>query len=160
MILTQIGQRRSDLLQMDLCHDCDGFAFAISRGLERWPGLDSFWSAARRRAGSQDCRLCKMMSDYIFENPDVYMVIQPGSNSPSLEYGTPDMTLESPLSHVFLAGGGDPGGRAEISVWSDPGKYLLVNDLSYPKDRGKNVNSVPCVGSPAAILGIYVPRHN
>ncbi|KAL6819075.1 heterokaryon incompatibility domain-containing protein [Trichoderma camerunense] len=54
---------------MDLCRDCHGFAWAVSQRLELWPGLNSFWNADRLRAESQNCRLCKMIHDYIFDDP-------------------------------------------------------------------------------------------
>jgi hypothetical protein len=71
-----------------------------------------------------------MITGYIFENPDVLMAIQPGSNTLRLEYGTTDRIYNlsqpnSPLSEVFLAGE-DLDDRAAISIWSEPGNCLCV----------------------------------
>lgn len=108
---------------MDLCHDCDGLAVAISKRLESWPGLDSFWDAARRRAGSRDCRLCKMMSDYIFDNPDVNAPVPPTLSR--IYYGPTDREGDA-LSFVRFLGvfGKPPLYYSDISVWSDLGRCL------------------------------------
>lgn len=108
---------------MDLCRDCEGLAFAISKRLESWPGLDLFWNAARRRAGSRDCRLCKMMSDHIFDNAGVNAPVPPTLSR--IYYGSTDREGDA-LSFVRFLGvfGKPPLYYSDISVWSDPGKYL------------------------------------
>lgn len=105
---------------MDFCHDCHSFVIAISKRLRCWPELDSFWNAARRRAGSRDCRLCEMMADYIFDNPDVVDAVVP-SKVFSVKYIKADCAdSESPISNIAFYGRPSEH-HISILVWSDPG---------------------------------------
>lgn len=102
---------------MDLCCDCHGFAQAVSQGLGKWPGLGSFLNVDRLRAESRNCRLCKMIYDYILDGPQKLMSYE----CLSLTYRTfnsrdPDIP---PYTCVIFWGFDRP--CIDIAVWSDEG---------------------------------------
>ncbi|KAL5093349.1 hypothetical protein Trisim1_011154 [Trichoderma cf. simile WF8] len=107
---------------MDLCRDCHGFAQAVSQGLEQWPGLDSFSNVDRLRAESRNCRLCKMIYDYICDGPQKLMSYK----WLSLTYRAfhsrdPDI----PFTCVIFWGFDRP--CIEIAVWSDEGSPAALS---------------------------------
>ena len=112
---------------MDICSDCDGFAYAISKRLKVWPGLDSWCDVDRLRAGSQNCRLCNMMLAYMLDNSI-------SSTSSSFKRGAisytsfDDMTSGLPITCVRVLGEGEP---IALSVWANPGNYKVLTWLIY-----------------------------
>ncbi|KAL7801012.1 heterokaryon incompatibility domain-containing protein [Trichoderma afarasin] len=107
---------------MDLCRDCHGFAQAVSQGLKQWPGLDSFLNVDRLRAESRNCRLCKMIYDYIFDGPQKLM----SYHCSGLTYRTfhgfdPDI----PYTCVIFLGDDRP--CIQIAVWSDDGSPAALS---------------------------------
>ncbi|KAL6803195.1 heterokaryon incompatibility domain-containing protein [Trichoderma sp. SZMC 28013] len=99
---------------MDLCRDCHGFAQAISQGLEKWPGLYSFLDVDRLRAESRNCRLCKMIYDYIFDGPQKLT----SYSFSNLTYRTfHNVVPDTPYTSVIFWGLDRP--RIEIAVWCD-----------------------------------------
>ncbi|KAL6699648.1 heterokaryon incompatibility domain-containing protein [Trichoderma pleuroticola] len=108
---------------MDLCRDCHGFAWAVSQRLQLWPGMDSFWNVDRLRAESRNCRLCKMIYDYILDSPQgltSYMCSNLFFDS-----------FEHPASgapHTCVAFSGNTlWSRIEIAVWSDDGSPAALS---------------------------------
>lgn len=69
------------------------------------------------------CRLCKMMSDYIFDSPDVNV---PVPSKASRVYFGPTDRQGNALSSVRFLGVADGPilHYIDISVWSDPSMYM------------------------------------
>ncbi|KAL7948730.1 heterokaryon incompatibility domain-containing protein [Trichoderma barbatum] len=110
---------------MDLCRDCHSFAWAVSQKLKTWAGMDSFWDEVRFRAGSWNCRLCEMIYNYIFDNPDIYKVV-PSSCSYLRYHSFDGCSTVLPSTCVSLVDDGNQG-TVEISVWSDIGSPAALS---------------------------------
>ncbi|KAL6798283.1 heterokaryon incompatibility domain-containing protein [Trichoderma sp. SZMC 28012] len=107
---------------MDLCCDCHGFAQAISQGLRQWPGLDFFLNVDRLRAESRNCRLCKMIYEYIFDDPQEEAPYE----GRGIFYSSFDnIVSRTQLTCVRLLN--ETMSCIEIATWSDEGSVAALS---------------------------------